>query len=77
MTDDLIYQGEATYTCDMTHSAVVGPLYYFSLKSRSPGPYKNQKRVEAIIDVADDGTLAGVELVFNMPAPPDKDRKDV
>ncbi len=45
-------------------------LYYFAPANRQPPPYKNQRRVEAIIDIADDGTLAGVELIYNMPPPP-------
>ena len=60
----------ATYTCDMSCADTVGPLYYFRLVNRSPGPYKRQIRREAILDIAEDGTLAGVELIFDMPPPP-------
>lgn len=45
-------------------------LYYFAPSNRSPGPYKTQRHVTAIIDIADDGTLAGVELIDDMPPPP-------
>ena len=46
------------------------PLYYFAPGNRRPPPYAVQRRVEAIIDIADDGTLAGVELIEDMPPPP-------
>jgi hypothetical protein len=36
------------------------------------GPYRRQREVRAIIDIADDGTLAGVELIDRMPPPPSK-----
>ena len=42
----------------------VGHLYYFAPEGR---------RVTAIVDVASDGTLAGVELVDGMPPPPPGD----
>ena len=45
-------------------------LYYFAPANRTPPPYRTQRHVEAIIDIADDGTLAGVELIDNMPPPP-------
>lgn len=46
-------------------------LYYFAPANARPTPYRTtQRRVEAIIDIADDGTLAGVELIDNMPPPP-------
>jgi len=48
-------------------------LYYFAPANRRPPPYRNQRRVEAIIDIADDGTLAGVELIEKMPPPPKLD----
>src|SRR5690554_5626636 len=57
----------ATFTCDKSK---VGPLYYFAITDRAPGPYKTQRHVEAILDIASDGTLAGVELIDNMPPPP-------
>lgn len=36
--------------------------------------YKTQRHVTAIIDIAADGTLAGVELIDDMPPPPAADR---
>ena len=45
-------------------------LYYFAPCNRAAPPYVEQRRVEAIIDIAADGTLAGVELIYNMPPPP-------
>jgi hypothetical protein len=50
-----------------------GHLYYFAPAERHPGPYKTQRRVEAIIDIADDGTLAGIELIDRMPPLPRKE----
>lgn len=49
---------------------VAGPLYYFAPAHKRKPPYLKQRHVEAIIDIADDGTLAGVELIDNMPLPP-------
>ena len=57
----------ATFTVD---SSEVGHLYYFAPADRALGPYLKQIRVDAIIDVAADGTLAGVELIDGMPPPP-------
>jgi hypothetical protein len=45
-------------------------LYYFAPANAAPPPYRTQREVIAIIDIADDGTLAGVELVYKMPPPP-------
>jgi hypothetical protein len=47
-----------------------GHLYYFALADRAPPPYHQQKHVQAILDIAEDGTLAGVELIDDMPPPP-------
>lgn len=47
-----------------------GHLYYVKLKGRSPPPYLTQRRVTAIIDIAADGSLAGIELIADMPPPP-------
>ncbi len=33
----------------------------------APGPYLTQRHVKAIVDIASDGTLAGVELIDSMP----------
>lgn len=46
---------------------VCGNLYYFAPTDRAPGPYRKQIHVRAIIDIAADGTLAGVELIDDMP----------
>jgi hypothetical protein len=48
----------------------VGHLYYFAPADRAPGPYLKQIHVNAVVDVAADGTLAGVELIDGMPTPP-------
>lgn len=55
-----------------THSEVegVGHHYYVAYPGRQPPPYRSQREVTAIIDIADDGTLAGVELIDRMPPPP-------
>lgn len=45
-------------------------LYYFAPTNAARSPYRAQKHVGAIIDIADDGTLAGVELINDMPPPP-------
>lgn len=45
-------------------------LYYFAPSNAASPPYKTQKHVEAVIDIAEDGTLAGVELIEGMPPPP-------
>ena len=45
--------------------------YYFAPADRRPPPYLTQRHVTAILDIADDGTLAGVELVLgDLPPPP-------
>jgi hypothetical protein len=63
------WRREAYFTCDESEP-VAGPLYYFAVGGRTPGPYTKQREVKAIIDIADDGTLAGVELIDDMPPPP-------
>jgi hypothetical protein len=55
---------KAIFTCEDSEA---GPLYYFAPSARAPGPYLTQRHVTAIIDIASDGTLAGVELIDNMP----------
>lgn len=51
--------------CDEAHA------YYFAPTCRAKPPYLKQIQVAAILDVASDGTLAGVELVFgDLPPPP-------
>lgn len=58
----------AHYTVDGNEDT--GYLYYVRLEDCQPGPYRNQKQVRAILDIADDGTLAGIELIDDMPPPP-------
>ena len=59
----------AYWTCEEDEHA--GPLYYFAPTNSAPPPYLEQRHVTAIIDVASDGTLAGVELVMgDLPPPP-------
>lgn len=60
----------AWWTCDDGAPSDDGHLYYFAPENRAKGPYRVQRRVEAIIDIAEDGTLAGVELIDHMPPPP-------
>jgi hypothetical protein len=55
---------------DVTAKCIGEHLYYFAPTNRRPPPYKTQRRVVGIIDIADDGTLAGVELIDEMPPPP-------
>lgn len=38
--------------------------YYFAPNNRAAPPYREQRHVTAILDIAADGTLAGVELVM-------------
>ena len=65
---DVITKGEATWICDTNR--VVGNLYQINFAEARKPPYRIQRHVEAILDIADDGTLAGVELIDNMPPPP-------
>lgn len=61
----------AYWTFDAEASEEYGQrLYYFAPLERAPGPYVTQRHVRAIIDIAADGTLAGVELIDDMPPPP-------
>lgn len=70
-------QRPAFWTFDEQSHAEHGMrLYYFWPANAAPGPYRTQRRVEAIIDIAEDGTLAGVELIDDMPPPPDSGGKD-
>lgn len=62
----------AFWTHDQIHGDG-GHLYYFGLTERADPPYKRQVIVSAILDIAEDGTLAGVELIDpKMPPPPNK-----
>jgi hypothetical protein len=64
----------AYWTHDDEAAKDVGHLYYFGIVGtegkRVRGPYTRQREVRAIIDLAEDGTLAGVELIDDMPPPP-------
>lgn len=51
--------------------------YYFKLDGRMPGPYLKQVTTEAILDIASDGTLAGIELVYGNLPPPPKNNNDI
>lgn len=73
--DEKLPHNSAYFTCCLDH----GPLYYFAPSNRRPPPYLRQVEVKAILDIADDGTLAGVELVWgptrghtmaSLPPPP-------
>jgi uncharacterized protein YuzE len=44
--------------------------YYFAPMQAAEPPYLTQRHVEAILDIASDGTLAGVELIDRVPPPP-------
>lgn len=58
----------AYFTCDIEYEQ---PSYYFAPVDRAPGPYRKQLEVKAILDIAKDGTLAGIELVWGkLPMPP-------
>ena len=57
-------QHKATFTYE---NSAGGHLYYFAPLTTAPGPYREQRHVKAIIDIASDGTLAGVELIDDMP----------
>jgi hypothetical protein len=56
----------AYFTYDPAH----GGAYYFAPGNRTPPPYR-QRHVTAILDIASDGTLAGVELVIGELPPPE------
>lgn len=64
-------ENPATYTFDWeAYRAGVGTLYYFKLGDRRDPPYLQQRHVSAILDIAADGTLAGVEIIDDSPLPP-------
>lgn len=61
----------AYFTYDLAAAETIGEhLYYFAPIGRAKPPYTTQRHVRAIIDIAADGTLAGVELIDDMPPPP-------
>lgn len=57
-------------TVEYDHSNIAGHIYYVKLADAKPPPYLVQRRVEAILDIAEDGTLAGIDLIDDMPPPP-------
>ncbi len=62
----MLEKRSAYYTYDPETGA-----YYLGLGDRRDPPYLKQIHVEAILDVADDGTLAGVEIIdTRAPEPP-------
>ncbi len=73
MSDTLseMTENPATYTFDWTAYLHHGlTLYYIRLGDRKPPPYLKQVHVSAILDVASDGTLAGIEIIDYSPLPP-------
>jgi hypothetical protein len=64
---ETVIEGSATWTCEVSP---VGPLWYVRLNDAAPPSYLSQKRAIAILDIAEDGTLAGIELIDNAPMPP-------
>lgn len=40
-----------------------GGAWYVRIEPRTKPPYRRQIHVEAIIDVAEDGTMAGIEII--------------
>lgn len=65
MEDEKTKWRKAVFTYE---DSPAGPLYYFAMPVRPPGPYLEQRIVDAIIDIAADGSLAGIELIDRMPA---------
>ena len=59
---------DAYWTCNSDDDG--DHAYYFAPIDRRPPPYMKQREVRAIIDIAEDGTLAGIELIDDMPPPP-------
>jgi hypothetical protein len=49
--------------------------YYFAPNDRAPPTFEENRSVMALIDTADDGTLADIQLVLDdLPPPPAKPR---
>ncbi len=69
LTSNKIVEGEASFRCETDEHA--GNLYSIHFEHSAEPPYTKQRRVEAIIDISDDGKLAAVELIDNMPPPPE------
>jgi uncharacterized protein YuzE len=55
-----ISKGTAVWTCAETSC---GPMWYIKLNERCAPPYIRQVEVTAILDVAEDGTIAGIEVL--------------
>jgi hypothetical protein len=67
MPERQLEQRKAYFTFDEEARREFGEcLYYFAPLTRTPGPLV-QRYVQAIVDIAPDGTLAGVELIYDMP----------
>ena len=59
---------EAFWTYDGSYGQ---RAYHFAPTTATAPPYLKQIEVTAILDIASDGTLAGVELVYgDLPPPP-------
>ena len=65
-------RGTAKWTYDGEADA-----WYFALDERQAPPYLTQRRIEAIVDIAADGTLAGIEILVPMPPPPSPPMQEV
>lgn len=66
MSSDRMKKNAAYWTYDPKAEA-----YYFAPVQRTEPPYLVQRHVTAILDIASDGTLAGIELVLgDLPPPP-------
>jgi hypothetical protein len=67
----MLWQNPGYWTYDPDANA-----YYFAPRHRIAPPYLRQIHVTAVLDIASDGTLAGVELVRgNLPPPPKQPEK--
>lgn len=53
----VLKQLSASYTHDPE-----AEMYYFAPSERAPGPYKKQIKISAMVDIASDGSFAGVEF---------------
>jgi len=54
-------EGAARWTYDEARA------WYFALNERAAGPYREQIVVKAVIDLDDEGRLAGVEIIEGKP----------
>lgn len=62
--------GLIEHPATFTHDGAHGHAYYFAPTPPAPPPYLKQVHVDAIVDLAADGTLAGVELIIDDIPPP-------